>query len=549
MNVNGVGRRPRAACSSRAPARSRAPASSLHPQLRAPRRAPVRRRRGRLQPRHHRGHRRDRVLRVVRRHRARGDQPRSTTATCAATATTASPRALVVEPQHATYHDPVTGAPVRSGTIADIRVPGQEDFRETTLVYQDGLDLRMPTGAQVPDKQLSTRPDGGRRGRPDGGTSRRRRRDAGEKGVNYTNAPLHRRLGAAPGVLRHLRHQRRVGEGAVVRDPTATRARRSPASYAGDQLRVRVLGGEPAAPDAASSSTAPPGGGAVRHRDLARRRPGRHRHRQGGQRARPADRGRRPPVVDTRRRNGLPDGMWGLARVYPQPADCGRLHPDRVAAPDNPFAAGNAPLQPLERTLACRSTSSTDTDGDGVRDAGETAAARVPVRLLTTDGDAAARPRPPAPTGRAVLAAARARTTSRSPRPPGRRSSATPRRRVDLTEDGAPRARARPVAGSTAPAVHGGRLRGPRRRRRPRRRRARRRAAGRSRSTAAPPSRRGTTGDRRHGDLRRRARAAAGRRRLRAALRLADHDRPARRPDRRRRRPSRWRSASPASPA
>ena len=40
---------------------------------------------------------------------------------------------------------------VRSGVTADIRVPGQEDFRETALVYQDGLNLRTTTGAQVPD--------------------------------------------------------------------------------------------------------------------------------------------------------------------------------------------------------------------------------------------------------------------------------------------------------------------------------------------------------------------------------------------------------------
>ena len=118
---------------------------------------------------------------------------------------------------------PATGAELRSGTAADIRVPGQEDFRESTLVYQDGLNLRTTTGAQVPDHEV---PDIGPDGElifepePDGGDVQAGgTEDAGEKGVNYTNAPLHRRLGAAPGVLEGGCEQRRLGVGVLLGDP------------------------------------------------------------------------------------------------------------------------------------------------------------------------------------------------------------------------------------------------------------------------------------------------------------------------------------------
>ena len=204
--------------------------------------------------------------------------------------------ALVVEPEHATYHDPVTGTPIRSGVAADIRVPGQEDFREMTLVYQDGMDLRVKgTNAQVPDKKLADfGPDGDPIDEiePDGGDVHAGGHDdAGEKGVNYTNAPLHRRLGRRPRPVRQ-REQRGLGGRASPRPSTATRRRPIARAYAGDQLRMRVLGGNRPRQMGFQLDGAIVALGALRHRERPGRRAGRHRHRQGGQRPRAAAEGR-----------------------------------------------------------------------------------------------------------------------------------------------------------------------------------------------------------------------------------------------------------------
>ena len=131
--------------------------------------------------------------------------------------------ALVVEPKDSTYHDPGSGAEIRSGTAADIRVPGQEDFRESTLVYQDGLNLRTTTGAQVPDHEV---PDIGPDGElifepePDGGDVQAGgTEDAGEKGVNYTNAPAAPPAGRGAGSAQGGCEQRRLGLGVLLGDP------------------------------------------------------------------------------------------------------------------------------------------------------------------------------------------------------------------------------------------------------------------------------------------------------------------------------------------
>ena len=296
--------------------------------------------------------------------------------------------ALVVEPQHATYHDPATGAPVRSGTVADVRVPGQEDFRETVLVYQDGLDLRLPTGSQVPDKKLADfGPDGQPlvEVHPDGGTVHAGGHgDAGEKGVNYTNAPLHRRLGAAPGYFATFatgdEWSRVLSSASTAGDPTTPIAR----SYAGDQMRIRVLGGnrprqtgfsldgaswksEPY--DTESTLVGVQGGiGTGKAVNVHTRLSATGDH-----------------LWTNPTTYGLPDGMWGLARVYPKPADAAGFVPTARAAQDDPFATGAAPLQPLERSSIAVSLFD-DTDADGTRDAGEAGVGGASVRLLTTTG-------------------------------------------------------------------------------------------------------------------------------------------------------------------
>ncbi|WP_298456718.1 SdrD B-like domain-containing protein [uncultured Cellulomonas sp.] len=295
--------------------------------------------------------------------------------------------ALVVEPQHATYHDPFTGAPISSGVTADIRVPGQEDFREMTLVYQDGLNLRVAgTNAQVPDKKLAdVGPDGEPvdEVEPDGGDVHAGgHEDAGEKGVNYTNAPLHRRLGAAPGQFAAATSDAwaDVFSSVVHKDPRTPIAR----AYEGDQLRVRVLGGNRPrqmgfALDGAAWRSEPYDPGS----DLVGVQGGIGTGKAVNAHVRLPRSG--DHLWSSPTTFGLPDGVWGLARVYPRPDATAGFSPAARRVSDNPFAAGNAPLQPLERASATVRVF-TDSDGDGTRDPGEDPTPGVEVRLLTTAG-------------------------------------------------------------------------------------------------------------------------------------------------------------------
>jgi hypothetical protein len=276
---------------------------------------------------------------------------------------------LVIEPRYATYHDPATGAEVRSGPVADVRVPGRDDFRELTLLYQDGMDLRDSSGGAIADRAdpvPDAVPDGPADGAPDvvpdapGGDGE----DAGEKGVNYTNAPLHRRLGAPPGAdatAASSRDWADVFSSAAHGDPRTPMLRTHP----GDPLRVRVLHG------------------GAKSRQLGFALQGASWHQE------PYD--ERSEVVGVQGGIGpgkavnvhtrlssvgdhlwssptsgsLPQGIWGLVRVQPA-------------------SAGGA-LVPLERTLATV-TVFDDTDGDGVRGTGEQAAGGTEVRLRSTTG-------------------------------------------------------------------------------------------------------------------------------------------------------------------
>jgi hypothetical protein len=284
--------------------------------------------------------------------------------------------ALVIEPAGASYHDPATGAAVRSGAAADIRVPGQEDFRESVLVYQDGLDLRTAAGGQVPDKRPPAEPG---EVEAAGGEAE----DAGEKAVSYANAPLHRRLGAAPGAIAtEATSAQWAGAFSSVAhgDPWTPIAR----AYEGDQLRMRVLGANRSRQmgfqlDGASWRQEPYdtqsplvgvqggiGTGKAVNAHVRLPRAGDHLWSS--------------PTSVT-----MPDGLWGLARVYPRPADAPGFTPTARAAVDTPFAPASAPLQPLGRTFV-GVTVFTDTDADGVRDPGEAGRAGVAVRLLSATG-------------------------------------------------------------------------------------------------------------------------------------------------------------------
>ena len=348
--------------------------------------------------------------------------------------------ALVVEPQHATYHDPATGAPVRSGTIADVRVPGQEDFRETVLVYQDGLDLRLANGSQVPDKKLADfGPDGQPlpEVHPDGGDVHAGGHgDAGEKGVNYTNAPLHRRLGAAPGYFATFAtgdEWSKALSSETLGDPGTPIAR----SYAGDQMRIRVLGGNRPRQTGFQLEGASWRQEPYDDRVAARRRPGRHRHRQGGQRARPADHLRRPPL-------GQPDDLRPARRHVgpgprlPEARRRRRLHPVGPRGGrrpgrrgQRPAAAARAHLRDGRRLRRHRRGRDQGRGGEGDR-----GRAGAPARHRRDRGPQhghRSRRRGPASRRGAVP------TTSRCRRRPAPRSSATPVVASTSAQTGRPR--------------------------------------------------------------------------------------------------------------
>jgi hypothetical protein len=264
-------------------------------------------------------------------------------------------------------------------------VPGREDFRETTLIYQDGMDLRTATGAEIKDKpDVVLAADGQPELEPDGGDVQAgSTEDGGEKGVNYTNAPLHRRLGAVPGGLATGATSAgwaNVFSSAGYGDPRTPIIR----AYADDQVRVRVLGGNK------PRQTGFQLDGAVWRQepyDAQTELVGV----QGGIGSGKAVNAhvRLPAVGDHLWSSptgfALSEGIWGMARVYPKPAAGAGFRPSPRNLRDNPYAASYAPLLPLERGYAAVRVFD-DADADGVRDPGEPARRDVRVRLLTPAG-------------------------------------------------------------------------------------------------------------------------------------------------------------------
>lgn len=86
---------------------------------------------------------------------------------------------LIVEPPGSYWIDPTTGQPAQSGPNAIIIDPSGQDYRESTLYYQDWVPLFDRNGRPV---------DGGHEEGEDEGTM----------GINYTNAPFWHRSGADP---------------------------------------------------------------------------------------------------------------------------------------------------------------------------------------------------------------------------------------------------------------------------------------------------------------------------------------------------------------
>ena len=165
--------------------------------------------------------------------------------------------------------------------------------------------------------------------------------DAGEKGVNYTNAPLHRRLGAAPGYFATVATAgdwSKVLSSQAHGDPATPIAR----SYAGDQLRVRVLGGNRPRQtgfelDGASWRQEP----YDTESPLVGVQGGIGTGKAVNVHARLTSAG--DHLWSNPTTYGLPDGMWGMARVYPTPADARGFVADRARQHRRPVHGGHRP--------------------------------------------------------------------------------------------------------------------------------------------------------------------------------------------------------------
>lgn len=243
---------------------------------------------------------------------------------------------LIIEPRYASYHDPLTGASIASGASADIRVPGIQDFRDFTLFFQDGLNLRTSAGALIEDQH------------PHPGEAMDAE-DQGEKGFNYANAPYRHRLGSEP--------VSGAPDGPALANVFSTNADHGdPATplfraYTGDAVRMRVLQGADkprqhafqlsghgwkAQPNDPNSSLIGTQGGISVGRALnvhlpsAGDTPGDYRYNCG---------------VAFFHQSG---GLWGIMRVYSPPSSVEGFTPTALNAVDNPRTSGYHPIMPLE---------------------------------------------------------------------------------------------------------------------------------------------------------------------------------------------------------
>ncbi|HET7479640.1 MAG TPA: hypothetical protein VFJ72_09020 [Rubrobacteraceae bacterium] len=261
---------------------------------------------------------------------------------------------LNIEPKGATYHDPKTGDEIKSGVSADIRIPGPDnDFREFTTFFQDGLNLRDSSGVPIPDRpDHPPTPAEPLAGALDF-------EDQGEKGFNYGNAPFDHRLGYIP-------MANDSPDGAGMANVFSSSAHGDPdtpifRAYAGDRVRMRVLQGEDkprehsfqlsghswrAQPDDPGSTVIGTAGGMSVGRALNIDLPS-----VGGPSGTPGDYRYGCGVFF----HHLSGGLWGIMRVYGQPSPAAALNPSAIGDVDDPYAGGH-PLMPLD--LAGIATSS-----------------------------------------------------------------------------------------------------------------------------------------------------------------------------------------------
>lgn len=348
---------------------------------------------------------------------------------------------LTIEPKGATYHDPMTGEPITSGVVADIRVPGREDFREYTLAVQDGLNLRDAQGRIIPDA-ADHPPAPGEQADPLDAE------DQGEKGFGYASEPFRHRLGLDPVEANAANPL----DGSALASVFSSRVHGDPATpvfraYAGDPVRLRVVQGgdkprqnsidvaghswlrQPGDPDSDRIGTQ---GGMTVNRsmnlDLGA---------AGG--GTPGDYlyGNRVAF------NHLSGGMWGILRAYRPATDAGLWEPDRLAEGstsltegDNPQRADYHPLQPLERTSLSVEVFD-DADGNGTRGSGEAAAKGATLTLTPADASSPALRRTVDTSGSAHFSVGRGAYDLTLDPPDGWASTSPRTVRVDLTAENA----------------------------------------------------------------------------------------------------------------
>jgi hypothetical protein len=134
---------------------------------------------------------------------------------------------MVAEPTGASYLDPSTLSPIKSGEAAVIKYPvtnpdgttTNKSFREFVVDFQDGLNLFTKAGTRVVDLAKGDVPGAA----PDP-------EDQGEKGVNYRSEPFLARLQRNPDIAN-------VFSSTVHGDPATPVFR----AYVGDPVMVRAL--------------------------------------------------------------------------------------------------------------------------------------------------------------------------------------------------------------------------------------------------------------------------------------------------------------------
>ncbi len=263
--------------------------------------------------------------------------------------------ALVVGPRNATFHDQITGARVRTGASVDVHVPGVAvDYRDSVIIHHNGLNLRDANGNIIVDPIHGDEPD------------------AGERGINYKNAPLYRRLGLDAPIqhvganplgapfnganwgkdLANAFSSNYEIDGAPIGDPDTPILR----AYQGDPVRVHVLeSGDRArmveteisghnwlehAFDAGSVRAGVQGSMATGSAFTF------YLQGAGGDGQNVGD--YKYGVVHAV--NGMSAGSWGILRVYKKPAPGTERDLTPLTTSDNPYDGGH-PIQVLDQSV------------------------------------------------------------------------------------------------------------------------------------------------------------------------------------------------------